>query len=218
MEITWFGHASFRLQVKDGTRLIIDPYESGAFGGAIGYGKINEEAEAVITSHAHADHNYTQDIRGTFTLMDRPGEFTVKSFKVKTLPTFHDSAAGRERGKNLISVIEAEGLRVVHLGDLGHLLSGETVKALGEVHVLLIPVGGFFTLDAQGASKVMEQIDPWVTIPMHYRTERCSLPISGVEEFLKGKKNVVRLGKSVWQVDANSLPTHGQIIVLEPAR
>lgn len=218
MEITWFGHASFLLKAADGGRLIIDPYESGAFGGAIGYGKINEEADIVITSHGHGDHNYTKDVKGTFTLIDRPGEYKIKSFWIKTIPTYHDPSEGKERGGNLISLIEGDDLKLVHLGDLGHLLAPETLKMLGKVHILFIPVGGFFTIDAGQATRVMEQISPRVTIPMHYRTQKCSLPISGVEEFIKGKKHVIDIDSPTWSVEVNSLPAEERILVFRPAR
>ncbi|MCX7982977.1 MAG: MBL fold metallo-hydrolase [Syntrophales bacterium] len=218
MEITWFGHAAFLIKAADGSRLVIDPYESGAYGGAIGYGRIDVEADVVITSHGHADHNGTKDLRGSFTLVDRVGEFKAKSFNIKTVLTSHDSSGGKERGNNLISIVEVDDLKIVHLGDLGHALSAETVHVLGKVHILLIPVGGFFTIDAREATRLMEQIAPSITIPMHYRTEKCSLPISGVEEFLKDKKNVVHLARSVLNIDKNSLPAERQIIVLLPLR
>lgn len=218
MEITWFGHAAFLIEAADGSRLIVDPYESGAFGGAIAYGKINEGADVVITSHAHADHNGTKDLKGPFTVIDRAGEFKIKAFKIKTISTYHDPKGGKERGNNLISLIEADGIKITHLGDLGHVLSTETASALGKVDVLLIPVGGFFTIDAAEATRVMEQIAPSVVIPMHYLTGKCALPISGVDEFLRGKKNVVTPGKSTLHIETGTLPTERQIVVLQPAR
>jgi|YelNatPaOPRAMG01_1025707.scaffolds.fasta_scaffold03245_9 L-ascorbate metabolism protein UlaG (beta-lactamase superfamily) len=218
MDITWFGHAAFLFKTKDGIRLLIDPYESGAFGGAIGYGKIDEEADVVITSHAHADHNYTRDIKGSYTLINRAGEFEFKSSRVKTIPVYHDESRGKERGNNLISSIEADGLKVVHLGDLGHQLSRDIVQSLGEVHVLLLPVGGFFTIDARAAAQVMAAIGPRITIPMHYRTDKCSLPISGVEDFLRGKENVLRSGSSTLTVELATLPLEKQIVVLAHAK
>lgn len=218
MEITWFGHAAFRLKSEDGVRLIIDPYEPGAFGGVIGYGPIDEEADVVITSHNHADHNYTRDIRGNFTVVDKIGDFRVKAFHIKTIPTFHDASEGKERGKNLLSLIEAEGLRVVHLGDLGHRLSPATVALLGNVHVLLIPIGGFFTIDAEAATQVMKDVGPRITIPMHYRTDKCSLPIADLTAFLKDKHPVVRAHGASLTVTAANLPAEPQVVVLNPAR
>jgi len=218
MEITWFGHAAFGLKAEDGTRLIVDPYEPAAFGGVIGYGPINAEADVVITSHDHADHNYTKDIRGAFTLIDKAGEYQVKSFTIKTISTFHDASRGQERGTNLLSLITADGLRIVHGGDLGHRLSPETINGIGRVDVLLIPVGGFFTIDAAGATQVMEDLQPFITIPMHYRTAKCALPIAEITDFLQGKHNVVRQDGSTLTVSAATLPPEPQIVVLKPAR
>ena len=99
--------------------------------------------------------------------------------KLQTLPTFHDTASGKERGDNLLSVISADGITLLHLGDLGHDLDPETLRKIGKVDVLLLPVGGFYTIDAQAATKVMNNIRPSITIPMHYKTEKCSFPMEG---------------------------------------
>lgn len=214
MKVKWYGHSAFKLEVQ-GLRIIIDPYESGAYGG-LSYGKIEDEADIVLTSHDHADHGYTKDIKGKFEVIKKEGERQIKGVNIKAIPSYHDSKKGKERGNNLIFVIEAEGLRIAHMGDLGHVLDEELAKKIGTVDVLFIPVGGFYTIDAKEADKVVEQIDPKIVIPMHYKTEKCNFPISSVDEFLKGK-DYERLEVSEWEVKKENLPQKRKIVVLKHA-
>jgi L-ascorbate metabolism protein UlaG (beta-lactamase superfamily) len=217
MKIAWYGHAAFRIITGKGVRIVIDPYEPQAFDGALSYGRIADEADIVLTSHDHADHNYVKDIRGKYERIGAEGAYEVKGVKVKAYPTFHDPSGGTERGNNLIFVIEADGLKVAHVGDLGHILDTEAVAQVGAVDVLLLPVGGFYTIDAKEAEKVMEAMKPSITIPMHFKTEKCAFPIAPVEEFTKGKKNVTTLGASELEVAKHTLPASPEIIVLEYA-
>jgi len=214
MKIKWYGHAAFNITTEDGVRIIIDPYLSNAFGGALSYGKIQDEADIVLTSHDHDDHNYTKDIKGKFVLINSEGTRSVKGVTIKAIPTYHDPSKGKERGKNLIFVIEAEGLRIAHAGDLGHTLEKETIKEIVPVDILLLPVGGFYTIDPKEATKVMEDLKPAVAIPMHFRTEKCNFPIASVEEFTKGKKNVKMAGTSEVVFTKATLPKTQEIIVL----
>ncbi|HPP07175.1 MAG TPA: MBL fold metallo-hydrolase [Syntrophorhabdaceae bacterium] len=214
MKIKWYGHAAFNITTEDGVRIIIDPYLSNAFGGALSYGKIQDEADIVLTSHDHDDHNYTKDINGKFVLINSEGTRSVKGVTIKAIPTYHDPSKGKERGKNLIFVIEAEGLRIAHAGDLGHTLEKETIKEIVPVDILLLPVGGFYTIDPKEATKVMEDLKPAVAIPMHFRTEKCNFPIASVEEFTKSKKNVKMAGTSEVVFTKATLPKTQEIIVL----
>lgn len=218
MKIKFLGHAAFKVTTDQGTRIIFDPYESGAFGGAISYGKITEGADIVITSHDHNDHNYTQDIQGEFIHIQKEGSFEIKDVKGVEIPTFHDPSGGQDRGKNLISVVSADGMKLVHMGDIGHELDEATVKKIGKVDVMLIPVGGFFTVDADAASKIMDAVSPKVTIPMHYKTAKCDFPIGAVETFIKGKTNVkIRDKESEIEIKKDALPATPEIVVLKCA-
>lgn len=218
MEIKWYGHAAFRITTQGGTRIILDPYESGFKDGLLTYGRIDDEADIVVTSHEHGDHGFTKDIRGTYDLVKEEGAFAVRGVTIRTVSTFHDDVKGARGGPNLISVISTDGLIVSHLGDLGHALEADTLKKVGPVDVLLLPVGGFYTIDAQTATRVMGDIGPAVTIPMHYRTGKCQFPIGGVEEFTRGKKNVRVLQGSVLNISKETLPKEPQIVVLQHAR
>jgi L-ascorbate metabolism protein UlaG (beta-lactamase superfamily) len=215
MKIKWYGHAAFRFTTAKGTRIIIDPYESGSFNGALSYGKISDEADIVITSHDHADHNYVKDIPGKYILIDKEGSREIKDVKIINIPVFHDNKAGKERGRNLISVIAADNLVVAHLGDIGHNLERGDLQKIGKVDVLLLPVGGFFTIDAAEARGIMTEINPSITIPMHYKTPKCAFPIAPVEDFTKGQKNVRMLKESEIEIKKETLPPHPEIIVMQ---
>ncbi|MCX7965372.1 MAG: MBL fold metallo-hydrolase [Syntrophorhabdaceae bacterium] len=217
MKIKWYGHAAFNLTTEDGVRIIIDPYLSGAFGGALSYGKIQDEADIVLTSHDHDDHNYTKDIKGKFVIVNSAGQTSIKGINIRAIPSFHDPSKGNERGKNLIFVIEAEGLKVTHVGDLGHTLGKDTIKEIGAIDILLVPVGGFYTIDPKEATKVMEDLKPAVTIPMHFKTEKCNFPIVSVDEFIKNKKHVKKLNTSEVVYKKDTLPKEPEIVVLKYA-
>ncbi|OPY80644.1 MAG: metal-dependent hydrolase [Syntrophorhabdus sp. PtaU1.Bin153] len=217
MKIKWYGHAAFKVTTDGGVRVIVDPYESGAFGGALSYGKIAEEADIVLTSHDHEDHNYTKDIKGGYRRLKEEGVYEERGVRIEGIGCYHDAAEGKERGNNLIFVIEAEGIKLVHMGDLGHMLGPDIRKKIGRVDVLLVPVGGFYTIDPEEATRVVADIRPQVTVPMHYRTARCAFPIEGVEAFTKGKEKVRTLSGSEIEIRAESLPTEPEIIVLQPA-
>ena len=217
MKIKWYGHAAFQITTEKGIRIIIDPYESGSFSGALSYGKIEDEADIVLTSHDHADHNYTKDIRGKYNHVSKAGDHEIKDIKIKAIPCFHDSLSGKKGGSNLIFVITADGLNLVHMGDIGHSLDSELLKKIGKVDILLLPVGGFFTIDAAMAQKIMNDIKPGVTVPMHYKTKKCNFPIAPVEDFTKNQANVRILKESSVVIKKETLPKEPEIIVLQHA-
>lgn len=217
MKITWYGHAAFKIVTEDGIRVIIDPYEPGAFGGALSYGKITDEADVVLTSHDHADHSYVKDIKGKFTRINKAGSYDVGAMKVTAIPTFHDPSLGKERGTNLFFVIEADGLRIAHAGDLGHPLSKDAVETVGDLDVLLIPVGGFYTIDPKEATDVVDVLKPRIVVPMHFKTRKCDFPIAPVEDFIKGKADVRFVEGAEFEVDKAFLPASTQIVVLKYA-
>ena len=141
----------------------------------------------------------------------------MKGIKFKAIPTDHDESGGSERGKNTIFCFDIDGLKVCHAGDLGHMLTDEQAREIGKVDILMIPVGGFFTIDANTASQVCDKLKPAIIIPMHYKTDRLDFPIVGVDNFLKGKTNVKRVGGSEIEVEPGKLPVASQIMVPEPA-
>lgn len=217
MKIKWYGHSAFLITTESGTRIILDPYQSGAFGGALAYGKIAEAADIVLSSHDHDDHNYTGDIKGKFTLINTPGEHRGSGVAIQGIPTFHDPSGGKERGLNIIYIVEADGMRIAHLGDLGHVLDDEAVKRMGRIDVLLAPVGGFYTIDPAEATKIVKDVKPAVTIPMHFKTGKCDFPIAPVADFTKGKSSVTEPGVAEIEVTPSNLASLGEIVVLRHA-
>jgi L-ascorbate metabolism protein UlaG (beta-lactamase superfamily) len=217
MEIKWYGHASFLLTTAKGIKIIMDPYEPGSFGGGIMYGPITDTADICLVSHDHADHNYAAGLRGSPQVIKTPGRHEVKGVVIEGIPTFHDASHGSERGANIIFIVAADGIRVCHLGDLGHLLSDKEVKAIGQVDCLMIPVGGFYTIGPAEATAVTDQLKPKLIIPMHWKTEKCGFPIEGVDQFLQGKKQARRVRRSSFSFTKKELAAGMGIVVLQPA-
>ena len=214
MKIKWLGHASFLITSDAGTKIITDPYVAG---GGLRYGEIEESADIVTVSHGHGDHNNVAAVQGNPAVVKEVAPVELKGINFNGIPTYHDSAGGKERGNNIIFCFEVDGMRVCHLGDLGHQLGDKEVAELGKVDILLIPVGGFFTIDASVATEVCSKLTPRVIIPMHYKNDRCVFPIAGVDEFLQGKAGVSRLDASEVEFKPGELPATAQIIVLKPA-
>jgi L-ascorbate metabolism protein UlaG (beta-lactamase superfamily) len=213
MKIRYLAHSSFLITADDGTRIITDPYTAGE---GFEYAPISEAADIVTVSHDHFDHNNIGGIKGNPQVVRESG--TVKGITFKAVPTAHDDKGGGERGKNTVMCMVVNGVRIVHLGDLGHFLTDNQVTEIHKVHVLLIPVGGFFTIDAATAKEVADQVRARVIIPMHYKTAKAGdLPIAGVDEFLKAKDNVTLVDGSELEFTVPTLPTGPQIMVLKPS-
>jgi L-ascorbate metabolism protein UlaG (beta-lactamase superfamily) len=210
MKIKYLAHASFLITSDKGTRILTDPYETS---GGLKHGAIKETADIVTVSHEHGDHNNVAAVEGKPRVV-KTSE-VVKGINIKAVETAHDDKGGSQRGKNRIFCFNIDGINICHAGDLGHELSADQVKAIGKVDVLMIPVGGFFTIDAATAGKVCNQLKPRVIIPMHFKTAKIDFPISGVEPFLKDKGNVTRSTYSEIELKASKLPSLPQIIVLK---
>jgi len=214
MKIKWLGLASFLITSDSGTRIVTDPYETG---GDLSYGEIRESADIVTVSHEHFDHNNVAAVQGNPQILRKVGKADIEGIRFRGIASFHDNVGGKERGKNTMSCFEVDGVKVCHLGDLGHQLSDEQVGEIGSVDVLLVPVGGVFTIDAKVATELCDLLKPKVIIPMHYRDGKCNFPIAGVDEFLKDKDNVNRLDTSEIELRSEELPAGTQIVVLKSA-
>lgn len=214
MKIRWLGHACFLITTGDGVRIITDPY---AVGGGIQYSPIEESADVVLVSHDHDDHNNVSAVQGNPEVIRGTGVKTVKGVQFNGIGTHHDTSGGKQRGTNTVFCFASEGTKLCHLGDLGHVLTSEQVDNIGAVDILFVPVGGVFTIDASAASQVCGQLKPRLVVPMHFKTPGCAYPIAGVEDFLKGKESVRRMGGSEIELERESLPTGTDIVLLEPA-
>jgi L-ascorbate metabolism protein UlaG (beta-lactamase superfamily) len=217
VKIKFLGHAAFLITTASDTKIVTDPYEPGGFGGAIGYGPLDEPADIVVISHDHADHNYVKMVPGDPVVVRRSGDETHRGVVFRALDTYHDPNSGAERGKNTARLIGADGIVLCHLGDLGEQISSEDAVRLGPIDVLMLPVGGTFTIDAVGASAVVARLKPRIAIPMHYKTPKVGFDLAPVDDFLAGKPRVRRVDGASFEVTGESLPEPTEIVVLRPA-
>jgi L-ascorbate metabolism protein UlaG (beta-lactamase superfamily) len=214
VRIEWLGHACFFIQHEQ-TKIVIDPFETSS---GIRYPKIDKIADYVLVSHEHFDHNNVKAVKGSPKVIRSPVELPEKEIKIRGISTFHDKSMGKERGKNTVYKITLDELDVVHLGDLGEIPSSEFKSKLGNADVLLIPVGGTYTINAEEADGVVKLLSPKIVIPMHYRTEYLDFPIDNVEKFLKNKTNVKRLETNWIEINKAELPEEETIFVLSPPK
>jgi L-ascorbate metabolism protein UlaG (beta-lactamase superfamily) len=209
MEISWLGHSCFRIRGSHAT-IITDPYSP-----SLGYSLGKPTARIVTVSHQHSGHSYVQGVGGEPRSVTGPGEYEISGVLIIGIDTFHDREKGRKRGKNTVYLLEVDEIAVCHLGDLGHVLTAEQVEELGDVDVLLLPVGGVSTIDAPMAAEVVRQLEPKVVVPMHYKTEALSWELEPVERFLKeiGVEQVVSQPKLSFT--KSSLPASTQVFLLD---
>lgn len=211
MTITWLGHSCFKIQDKEVT-VVTDPYDS-----SVGFKLPRLSADIVTISHDHYDHNNIDGVHGIGGepfLISGPGEYEVKGVFVYGIPFWHDKSQGKERGENIVYRIEMEGISVAHLGDLGHTLSEEQTSKLDGVDILLIPVGGKYTIGAREATEVINEIEPRIVIPMHYKIHGLKLDIDPVDKFLKemGASKAEKLPKL--KISKKDLPQEETKVIL----
>jgi len=183
MYITWLGQSCFKLQDKigpDGVLLVTDPYNDDT-----GLKMPRFEADMVTVSHDHHDHNNLGAIRGNPFIIDTAGEYEMKGVFIEGVESWHDDKEGKERGKNIIYRIEMEDISITHLGDLGHTLDAKQLEKLEGTDILLIPVGGKYTINAAKAVEVISQIEPRIVIPMHYKIPGLKIDVDGADKFIK---------------------------------
>lgn len=184
MEISYLGHSSFRIKTKSAV-VVTDPFDPKMVG--LKFSGI--EADIVTSSHDHRDHSALELVGGVKKAVTGPGEYEISGVSIIGYPSFHDNEEGAKRGKNTIYVYEADGLRLAHLGDLGHTLSEDMVNELGDIDVLMIPVGGEFTIGPKEATEIVGKIEPYFVLPMHYQMAGMNpdtfAKLEPVEVFLK---------------------------------
>lgn len=183
MTINWYGHSCFKISNQGGhLTLIIDPFDK-----SIGLTPPRGTADIVLVSHNHHDHNNIKSIAGKPFIVDGPGEYEVKGVSINGIASYHDNKKGEERGVNTIYLIEMDKIKICHLGDFGQeKLSDSQLEAIGNVDVLVIPVGGKYTIDALEAAKIAKQIEPHLIIPMHYKISGLSIDgLDSADGFLK---------------------------------
>jgi len=184
MILTYLGHSCFKIQDKvgqEGITIVTDP-----FGKSVGLKVPNFEASIITISHNHHDHDNAQALRGQPYIINTAGEYDIAGVMVEGIESYHDMKSGAERGKNIMYRIEVDDIAIVHLGDLGHILDNKQLEKLENTDILLIPVGGIYTLDAKKAVEVVSQIEPRIVIPMHYKLPGSKIiNLDGVDKFIK---------------------------------
>ena len=178
ISIQWFGHSMWKIW-NDEISIIIDPFAD------IGYPMPKDlTSDIVLSSHDHFDHNNFEIIGGDPQIIRTEGEFEVCGVNIRMIPTWHDETKGCERGPNLLLIFEICGKTILHCGDLGHDLSEDTISELGNIDILFIPVGGFYTIDAETAKNIVDKLSPKIVFPMHYKTDVLDFPIAEKEAYL----------------------------------
>lgn len=209
MEIDWFGHACFRLRGRDGT-VITDPYSKD-----IGLSFARPRGDIVTISHDHPGHSFAKGVKGDPKVINGPGEYEIKNVFVTGVPTYHDKKGGKERGANTVYVFDIDGMTICHLGDLGHVPTQPQAEALGNVDVLLIPVGGVSTIGASEAAEIVSMLEPQIVIPMHFMHPELKFKLDPVAKFFKemGIKQSDQVASL--KVTKDSLSGETQVILLE---
>jgi len=213
MKIRYLGHSCFLLKTKS-ANVLIDPYDPKVTGLKLS----PQQADVLLISHEHADHNYRTAAKGEYFEINGPGEYQVKDVVVVGIPVKHDTKDGAERGFVTMYLIRVEGVKILFCADLGHGLDSETVDAVNGVDILLVPVGGVYTIDAKGAVEVVKAIDPRIIIPMHYQTQdlKLSQKLASVEDFVKLVNLKPEEEGGELNIDKSKLPEEAQKLVILP--
>lgn len=209
MEITWYGLACFRIR-ESGVTVVTDPYDKG-----FGYSLPRLRADIVTCSHATPGHGAVHAIKGDPKVITGPGEYEVRGVFITGIPTSHSAKGGRTGDRTTAFLFDFDGLTVCHLGDLGTRLTEEQVEAIGDVSVLLVPVGGGDTLDGSAAAEVVAQIEPRIAIPMHYSTPSFEGRLDDVSKFLRAMGVTHAEPQESLKITAGNLPEETQVVVLE---
>lgn len=210
MEIKYLGHSSFLIKTKT-AKIVTDPYDPEM----VGYKFPKTEADIVTISHNHKDHNQFKNVSGVNgvdpLVIDMSGEFEKMSVRIFGFQTFHDKTQGSERGENIMYKFESEGISVLHCGDLGMIPDESFLETIGEVDILMVPVGGIYTIDADEAVSLVKKIEPTIVIPMHYGSGK----LASVNDFTKkfGLDNPVPQPKLIYKKEETEQEM--KVVVLE---
>lgn len=196
MVISWLGHSCFLIENALGTRILMDPFNK-----TLGISPYKGSVNIVTISHNHLDHNYTNELNPGFITLNTPGVFQSESVKIQGFQSYHDNVRGLKRGSNVIYVFESDGLRLCHLGDLGHMLTSDVIDMIGSLDVLFIPIGSNFTLDSKVAYNLCSKIQSKIVIPMHYKTPSINYPLEGIEKFIAYMKNAMNLNSNTLTIN-----------------
>lgn len=210
MKIKWHGHSCFEITTNKGTVILTDPFDE-----KVGYKVPKVNADIVTVSHDHYDHNNTSAIISRHELINNLGEHQVEDVKIIGVTSYHDEVHGAKRGNNIIFKYYIEDVIVVHLGDLGHPLTDQQIELLNDVDILLIPVGGIFTINDEQASALVNKLNAKVIIPMHFKTPVLKFELESVVSFIKNFDNVIKQNDSIIEITTELLNNSKKVIVLD---
>ena len=208
MDITWLGLSCFKIRGSQAV-IITDPLPPDS-----GYTLGKQTVDIVTVSHPHPSHSYVQGITGEHRVVQRPGEYEISGVLILGITTYHDAVKGQSRGKNTVYLMEVDGVAICHLGDIGHVPNDEQIETIGNVDILLLPVGGVATINASMAAETIRKLEPKVVIPMHYKAPSTKRDLEPVENFLKEMGLTQVEPKPKLTITKNTLPITTQVIVL----
>ncbi len=208
MDITWLGHSCFRIRGSQAT-IITDPFPPN-----LGYTLGKQTADIVTVSHPHLSHSYIDGIKEQHRLVKGPGEYEISTVLILGITTYHDAIKGQSKGKNTVYLFEIDGVTICHLGDIGHILDDEQSEELGNIDILMVPVGGVSTINASMAAQTVRKLEPKVVIPMHYKTDKTERDLEPVENFLREMGQTQVEPRPKLTISRTSLPLTIQVVVL----
>ncbi|MCQ2602732.1 MAG: MBL fold metallo-hydrolase [Clostridia bacterium] len=213
MKLSWLGHSAFKLEESTGTTVVTDPYHS-----YVGFSMPKIEADIVTVSHGHNDHNYLQAVSGQPTVINRAGAYEIEGVHILAQNTFHDEKKGALRGNNLVIKYRMDGVELCHMGDIGEECNTMLVECISPVNILMIPVGGNYTIDAEQAKEYVDRIMPDIVIPMHFKTKDCEFDLDKLNEFLDlfDDEDIIYAETSTMEFDrADFDGEHTKVLVLD---
>ncbi len=210
MDIYWYGQSCFRIKGRTAT-ILIDPFAPEFIGLKL---PKDLEADIVLSTHNHKDHNNTAAVGGNPLVVTGPGEYEKSGVSIAGVGTYHDNQSGVQRGANTIYHLLIDGVNIVHLGDLGHVLTEEQASQIDATDILMVPVGGLYTIDAEAAAQVVSQLEPRIIIPMHYKIPGLTTDLAEVDPFLKEMGAEGVQGVSKLTVTKDKLPEEPAVVLL----
>jgi len=202
------GHSCFRIRGSQAV-VITDPFPPD-----IGYTLGKQTADIVTVSHPHPSHSFSDGIAEGYRLVQSPGEYEISGVLILGLSTYHDAVKGQSKGKNTVYLLEIDGITICHLGDIGHVLSDDDIEELGNIDILLVPVGGVSTINASMAAETVRKVEPRVVIPMHYKDDKSKRDLEPVDNFLKEMGQTAVEPRPRFSASRTNLPLAIQVVVL----
>lgn len=210
MIIKWYGHSCFKMISSEGTTTILtDPFDQ-----KVGYNIVDFEADIVTVSHNHYDHNNISAVKEPFTLVNRIGKYNMNEISIEGFKTYHDDSMGSKRGENIIYRYNIDGISICHLGDLGHILSNKLIQKIKDIEILLIPIGGTYTINSNQAFELADLINPKIIIPMHYKTPKLTFELEPMDNFTRYFDEVKSIKTNELEINNDILNGHKRVVVL----